>query len=281
MVFLWLFVCFLLLVGMFFYWHRKTLSLTSRNGWPIIFLFGSLFLMICVTIWLTILVKAPQEVASGRILFTLDVSRSMLARESNGTTRLENAKAFIQYIVRTYPSHQYGLYIFAGEGMDILPFTQDSEVFLTLLQSVDEKSIYQQWSDFFTAMKESITMISSQMEDSLSCWATLNQQTPMETILPNRKTNFFRNSSHSLHSWKSILLQSQLEDLEVRKVYRFSPEKQYFEILFSKEIAFEIEYSRVLTRIFLTSFKKPFLHLVYIFAHKRMLSGSSFRRFLL
>jgi len=112
--------------------------------------------MICVTIGLTILVKTPQEVASGRILFTLDVSRSMLAREANGTTRLDNAKAFIQYIISKYPSHQYGLYIFAGEGMDVLPFTQDAKVFLTLLKSVDEKSVYQQGSDIFAALWESI-----------------------------------------------------------------------------------------------------------------------------
>jgi|GEM_PF-1961822 len=156
MIFLLLLICFVLLVGIFFYWHRDNLLLKSRNGWPNIFLFGSLFIMICVTIGMNIPTHTSQEVASGRILFTLDVSRSMSARDYAGRTRLESAKAFIQYIVNKYPSHQYGLYVFAGEGMHILPFTQDTEVFLTLLKSVDEKSVYTQGSNFLTALEESL-----------------------------------------------------------------------------------------------------------------------------
>lgn len=86
------------------------------------------------------------------VLFISDVSTSMnvedISANKNKTTRLQATKQIIQSYVNTHQNNKYGLYAFAWDALEILPFTSDYWLFKTILNGVDEKNIPVKWSNF-------------------------------------------------------------------------------------------------------------------------------------
>lgn len=86
------------------------------------------------------------------VLFISDLSSSMEVEDIDGKywkiARLDFIKKIMNYYVDTNQNNKYWLYAFAGEPLEILPFTTDLWLFKTILNGIDEKNISVKWSDF-------------------------------------------------------------------------------------------------------------------------------------
>jgi Ca-activated chloride channel family protein len=80
------------------------------------------------------------------VLISLDVSRSMLARDVS-TTRLDRAKSAIRLIAESLKGDRIGLIIFAGDAFVQCPLTNDIGAFTMFLESVSPDSINLQGTD--------------------------------------------------------------------------------------------------------------------------------------
>lgn len=91
------------------------------------------------------------------IVFALDVSKSMNALDLNNNndtySRLTASKKFIGDFIEKNPWNKYALVVFAWDAVRTLPFTNDADLFMTILWWVDENNISKQW----TNLKEAIT----------------------------------------------------------------------------------------------------------------------------
>lgn len=84
---------------------------------------------------------------SMQISFILDVSQSMNIQDmSGGISRLDKAKNIIKKIAEELPSAYISLTIFAWEGVNILPPTQDKNILYSYLGSISHTNIYTQGS---------------------------------------------------------------------------------------------------------------------------------------
>jgi len=90
------------------------------------------------------------------IVFTLDVSKSMKALDfqesSNLYSRLQAAKWFIWDFISKFTWNKYALVVFAGDSMRVLPFSDDPNLFLTMLSWVDENNVTKQWTNIEDAI---------------------------------------------------------------------------------------------------------------------------------
>lgn len=90
------------------------------------------------------------------IVFVLDVSKSMKALDfsQNNTlySRLQASKNFISNFISKYIWNKYALVVFAWDSMRVLPFTDDANLFLTILSWVDENNVTKQWTDIEDAI---------------------------------------------------------------------------------------------------------------------------------
>jgi Ca-activated chloride channel homolog len=66
------------------------------------------------------------------IVFAVDISRSMLATDIY-PSRLKRSTDLISAIIENLPGERFGLIIFKGEGIKIIPITEDSSSFNTVL----------------------------------------------------------------------------------------------------------------------------------------------------
>ena len=80
------------------------------------------------------------------VLISLDVSRSMLAKDVS-TTRLDRAKSAIRLIAESLKGDRIGLIIFAGDAFVQCPLTNDIGAFTMFLESVSPDSINLQGTD--------------------------------------------------------------------------------------------------------------------------------------
>ena len=87
--------------------------------------------------WGTRLTSAPRH--SRDLLFAVDVSRSMLARDVP-PSRLEHAKWFVREVARRSPGDRFGLIAFAGDAMLECPLTQDINTLFQFLDTLDTRS---------------------------------------------------------------------------------------------------------------------------------------------
>ncbi len=87
--------------------------------------------------WGTSLTAAPRH--SRDLLFAVDVSRSMLARDVP-PSRLEHAKWFVREVARRSPGDRFGLIAFAGDAMLECPLTQDINTLFQFLDTLDTRS---------------------------------------------------------------------------------------------------------------------------------------------
>lgn len=91
----------------------------------------------------------------GRDLFiALDISRSMLAQDCNGS-RLLFAKEKIKKLVNKLDSERVGLVLFSGSAFIQCPLTTDISAFFLFLDSVDVETI----ASGATAMEKAITVV--------------------------------------------------------------------------------------------------------------------------
>ncbi|QFR39081.1 VWA domain-containing protein [Candidatus Gracilibacteria bacterium 28_42_T64] len=93
-----------------------------------------------------------QELGGSNILFVLDVSKSMDAldfkNDRSVISRLSTAKIFINSYLDYSTNNSYGLFVFAGETLEILPFTRDLGLYKTILQGVDKNNVSKNGSEF-------------------------------------------------------------------------------------------------------------------------------------
>ncbi|MCP4523487.1 MAG: VWA domain-containing protein [Candidatus Gracilibacteria bacterium] len=81
----------------------------------------------------------------GNVTFILDVSSSMnvydIESPKGRTNRLIASKEIISTFTKKNPENKYGLFAFAGETLQILPYTDDIGLFNTILSGVDQSNI--------------------------------------------------------------------------------------------------------------------------------------------
>lgn len=91
------------------------------------------------------------------VVFVLDVSKSMNAIDIKWErwiySRLDFAKKVISDFVLKNSENRFSLIIFAWESKSSLPLTNDKNLFLKFLESVDYKNFENQWSDFWKALE--------------------------------------------------------------------------------------------------------------------------------
>ncbi len=91
--------------------------------------------------------KDSKDVKWWKVVFVMDVSKSMeakdiIAKNNLKASRLDTTKELIKQYIWKYVNNKYGLMIFSWEAVEILPFTQDSSIFDTILYWLDHKNIF-------------------------------------------------------------------------------------------------------------------------------------------
>ena len=106
----------------------------------VLFFSGLFFIMLalCRPWWGYHLVPASRQ--SRDLLFVVDTSRSMLAKDPP-PSRLKHAKWWIRELVSRCPGDRFGLIAFAGDAFLECPLTQDANTFLQLLEALDSDTI--------------------------------------------------------------------------------------------------------------------------------------------
>jgi Ca-activated chloride channel family protein len=102
--------------------------------------------------------KIAQETLGEDVVFVLDCSRSMLARDVN-PSRLQRAKLAILDFVRGRGTSRVGLVAFAGNAFLQCPLTFDYSAFEETLMAVDDKTIPVLGTDIGIALEEAFTAL--------------------------------------------------------------------------------------------------------------------------
>ena len=117
----------------------------------------SFFVLSIPIFWIKTLKIENNNIVWTNIVFALDVSKSMNALDfNNGNdtySRLTASKKFIGDFIEKNPWNKYALVVFAWDAIRVLPFTNDADLFMTILLWVNENNISKQW----TNLKEAIT----------------------------------------------------------------------------------------------------------------------------
>lgn len=97
----------------------------------------------------------PIEVERSSVdfLIALDLSRSMLAEDADGKSRLDAAKAGIVTLLDRLDSDRAGMIAFSGDAFLAAPVTQDHEAVKRNLAALDMKAIAKQGSDLAKAIE--------------------------------------------------------------------------------------------------------------------------------
>lgn len=149
-------VLIIIWVVLFLTYKKEKNKIFSISWLPNIFLIISLILVFIWFFSYNFSLNKKQNLNTSNILFLLDVSKSMNALDyEKNISRLNMSKEFIINYISNNPNNKYGLSVFAWDVVDIIPFTLDKDLFLTFLNSVDEKSVLTWWSDFYKALKSS------------------------------------------------------------------------------------------------------------------------------
>ncbi len=142
------------------------LSQNKKNNFSEIFLFLSFFFLI-INIFDIRSSKINEniEVSQAKILYIMDVSRSMNVRdihlEWHIISRSLAAKNIITESFKKFPNNLYGLFVFAWETLEVLPFTSDTWFYTTVLSGIDEHNVSKQGTDF-TSIFESLESVLTQ-----------------------------------------------------------------------------------------------------------------------
>ncbi|MFK7780637.1 MAG: VWA domain-containing protein [Candidatus Gracilibacteria bacterium] len=123
-----------------------SLYLKQKNKYSILFLLISLFfLLINIFEIKGGYKKGAEDIEGGKIVFVLDVSKSMkvqdIQNDKNIFSRIRTSKDIIKKYIINNINNDYGLIIFAGEALEVLPFTNDVDIFNTILFGINESNI--------------------------------------------------------------------------------------------------------------------------------------------
>nr|MDD3720461.1 VWA domain-containing protein [Candidatus Gracilibacteria bacterium] len=123
--------------------YKKTGS--TYRFLSVIFLILSFFVLSIAIFGIKVFKTENNSYLGTNVVFVLDVSKSMKALDfsNNNETysRLSAAKKFISDFVIKNPGNRYALTVFAGDAERVLPFTNDANLFLTILSGVDENNV--------------------------------------------------------------------------------------------------------------------------------------------
>ena len=97
--------------------------------------------------------QTEVERASVDFLIALDLSRSMMAEDMDGKTRLAAAKAAIGKLLDRLGADRVGLVAFAGEAFLAAPITQDHAAVRRNLDALDVNAVAKPGSDMAAAIK--------------------------------------------------------------------------------------------------------------------------------
>jgi hypothetical protein len=124
----------------------------QKNKISVIFLFISvIFLLINIFEIKWWYKNSTENIEWGKIVFVVDVSSSMDVQDikDNRTffSRLWSSKEVIKKYITKYINNNYGLMIFAWETMEVLPFTNDIDIYNTVLFWINNTNISKLWTN--------------------------------------------------------------------------------------------------------------------------------------
>ncbi len=154
------------IIFIFFVFYKRQLKINKKFPWiaknkyfyvKYVFLIFSFFIIFLSIFWIKILTNEKTKVSWVSVVFVLDVSKSMnvadIVYEEKLYTRLLFSKMAISDFIIKNPQNSYSLVIFSWEAISAIPLTNDTNVFLTLLQNLDYKNLTKQGSNFYDAIK--------------------------------------------------------------------------------------------------------------------------------
>lgn len=97
---------------------------------------GIILLIIALADPISFKTKQVYTDSGSSIMFLIDISPSMAAKDMNGEPRIESAKKIIRKFVSKYPGDSFGLTALASSAALIVPPTIDHKVFLYRLNSL-------------------------------------------------------------------------------------------------------------------------------------------------
>lgn len=155
-IFILLFVISLIV----FYFELKEYKKTKNKQrfYGVVSLIISFLILLVPIFWIKSLNKENIKTEWTNIVFVLDVSKSMNALDFSEWrevfSRLIAAKSFIADFISQNQWNKYSLVVFAWDTQRVLPFTQDTDLFVTMLTSVDENNASKQWTNLKDALKD-------------------------------------------------------------------------------------------------------------------------------
>lgn len=148
--YLTLFIFFLLIIiwGVFLRWFY----FKQKNKISILFLFLALLFLIInifeIKWWFKNWIEKTEW---WKVVFALDVSKSMQVQDIKNNniffTRLVWSKEIIKKYISENRNNDYWLIIFAWETVEVLPFTNDLDIFNTILYWVSDLNIPRLWTN--------------------------------------------------------------------------------------------------------------------------------------
>ncbi len=115
---------------------RNSFMKFSNFLFHIFFFFGISFIIIALTEPIAFKTEAVYTDSGNSIMFLIDVSPSMAAKDMSGESRLNSAKNIIKNFVDKYPGDSFGLSALGSSAALIVPPTIDHKVFLSRLDSL-------------------------------------------------------------------------------------------------------------------------------------------------
>ncbi len=154
-----------LCIVIFFIWGYFLIDIYRRQRAKV-----SILLLLSILTILVIAVLGPrwwlvaqtQNYVWSNIVFLVDVSKSMdaLDFDDDSLSRLDTTKYFISEFIKWNPNNKYALDVFSGDAVRLLPFTNDSSIYQTVLSSISESSVWTSWSDILWAITTSLSHFS-------------------------------------------------------------------------------------------------------------------------
>lgn len=117
------------------------------------YLLGILFLIIAMSdpAWGNKPVKEDRE--GLEIVFLVDISRSMLADDGQGS-RLEKSVGFMNGMIQYFPEAWFGITVFKGQGMKLVPVTEDRAYLSTVLPFISPSLMTTPGTDIVSGLTE-------------------------------------------------------------------------------------------------------------------------------
>ena len=194
-IFLFIFVIFLLIKNIILQINfNKKYSLLKTNKFfyiKNIVLVFSLFCLLLNIFWFSYNWLISYSNSWKNIIFCLDVSQSMnvydISDWNYNYSRLDVAKNSIKNFVTNNPNNKFWLVLFSWESTWVLPLTDDIDIFLTILSSVNNENLTKQWTDFYSAIKTSVSRFLSMDENNSNIVVILTDWWDDDTIIDKEK----------------------------------------------------------------------------------------------